>query len=103
MRMHKLNYNCRSGGLDVTVNYYGTTNSERSGRPKKIHQDLVITHLDSLYEQPTESQSSPVTTNKMLSVSTDQRLLSVATPSSNLQVVLVGSVIGGISLSKYLL
>ena len=75
--------------LNKNVNYYGMTNNS----PKKIYQDSVITsHLDSLE-----------TMNKILSVSPDRRLLSVATPSSNLQVVLVGSVIGGILLSKYLL
>ena len=75
-------------GINKNVNYNGMTNS-----PKKIHEDsLITTRLDSLE-----------TTNKMLSVSPDQRLLSVATPSSNLQVVLVRSVIGGILLSKYLL
>ena len=69
-------------GLNKNVNYYGTTNNQ----PKKILQDSVITtHLDSLE-----------TTNKVLSVSP-------VTPSSNLQVVLVGSVNGGILLSKYLL
>ena len=79
-------------GLNKNVNYYGTTNNN----PKKIHQDSVITaHLDSLETTNTASTAS--------AVSPDRRLLSVATPSSNLQVVLVGSVIGGISLSKYLL
>ena len=77
-------------GLNNNLNYYGTTNNL-----KKIHQDSVITpHLDSLNEQPTESQK--VTTNKMLSVK----------PSSEQGVtlgVLSGSVIGGILLLKYFL
>ena len=109
-------------GINKNVNYYGS--SERSERrvngvpPKKMHQDSAITsHLDSLdskrserrertegterreQSEHTESQSSPVTP-------------SPAQPSSDKVVpdlqgvplgVLVGSLIGGILLSKYLL
>ena len=78
-------------GLNKNINYYATI---RKNTPKKIHQDSTITsHLDNL-DDSTKTQIIPLVENKVLSASSH---------NSNLQVVLVGSVIGGILLSKYLL
>ena len=87
-------------GLNKNVNYYGTTSN--SGQPKKIHQDSVISpHLDTLDDKPIDTQIIPAATHKeIISKGTTSKAV---TPSSNLQIVLAGSVIAGISISKYLL
>ena len=85
-------------GLNKNVNYYGTT----SNQSKKIHQDSVISpHLDTLDDKPIDTQIIPAATHKeIISKGTTSKAV---TPSSNLQIVLAGSVIAGISISKYLL